>query len=109
MKLADFNPTTLDEAIDVLYSNLDKKALKEFKEYGYVGFHHGFGTAIRNEWGLWKKGSALYNFFESTYGLTHADDMSGLILEGLESKCSGETYDPTPSVERYKKHWEKYS
>lgn len=108
MLLNKFNPSTLDEAIDILYRELDDDFKKKFLNLGHSAYHHGFGTTIRNEWGLWEEKSVLYKFFKKTFDLEHADDMSGLILEGLYSKLQGEPYDPKPTAEHFKEHWEKF-
>ena len=104
---ADHNPQTLDEAIDILYRNLDDEERKEIKSVSDgTPFHHGFGTSVRNGWGLWQ-GSDLKTFFETTYGLGHADDMSGIILDALVSKVHGDPFDVQVQVDYYKDYWTK--
>lgn len=105
IKLDEVYPHTLDEAIDILYNSLDDDELAFVKSEGVAGMHHGFGTAIRNFWGLWNKDSVLGEHFRTTYGLGHADDMSGLILGGLAAKVNGVEFDRQAEVARYYEHW----
>lgn len=100
----DHKPKTLTEAIDILYDAMTDDEKKSVRENGAITLHHGFGTALRNNWGLWS-GSKLKQFFEKTYGIKHADDMSGLILEGLDARLNGLEFDVLAKVESYKQHW----
>jgi len=43
-----------------------------------IRYHHGLGTWIRNNWGLWG-GSRLQKYF-SDKGITHPDEMSSVVL-----------------------------
>lgn len=67
--------------------------------------HHGVGTAVRNNLGLWDKTSPLHQHMLQRFGLCHADDMSGLILTAVEAQRANQSYDPNPDVDRYKAHW----
>lgn len=104
----EYIPDTLDDAISIIYQNLDPSEKDSLKKYGHAAFHHGFGTSLRNGWGLWNKDSKLHQFFNREYELGHADDMSALILKGVEYKCRGEVYDPYHDVELFRKHWIAY-
>lgn len=42
--------------------------------------HFGAGMAIRNSYGLWKEDTKIRKDFEAA-GVTHPDDMSGLLME----------------------------
>jgi hypothetical protein len=44
-----------------------------------IMYHHGFGTWLRNNWGLWS-GSRLQRYLINK-GINHPDSMSALILE----------------------------
>lgn len=65
--------------------------------------HHGIGQWIRNNWGLWT-GSTLRNALVEL-GLTHADDMSGLILTCYIRKKLGRPLDIEGQVEKYRAFW----
>lgn len=68
--------------------------------------HHGLGRWIRNNWGLWTD-SRLFDYFKDKYGITHADDMSGIIFASFHRHLNGKDLDIEGQVEIYKKHWEK--
>lgn len=100
------HPKTLDEAVDLIVAGLSPEDVDYVKKEGLGGQHFFFGMAMRNGWGLWKD-SDLAKYFKSTYGLGHADDMSGIILDAVEAKVKGATLDIQAEVQRYKDHWTK--
>lgn len=79
-------------------------ALDEDKALAYA--HHGFGMMVRNELGLWHKGSIVPYFHG--LGIYHADDMSGIILTSFHRKENGKDLDIDTQVKKYIKHWEKH-
>jgi len=68
------------------------------------GFFTGMG--IRNYYGLWHD-NGLTRYFNNVLGVYHADDMSGILLDALWHRVHGKPYDPTPLIERYRKHWKQ--
>lgn len=56
-------PTTVDEAVAMLLADIseeDKEFVRSTPEEEIIPrFHHGWGTAIRNEFGLWRGNKAL--------------------------------------------------
>lgn len=44
-----------------------------------IKYHFGFAAWIRNSWGLWR-GSRISVYIKKTFGITHPDYMSGIIL-----------------------------
>ncbi len=102
-------PTNLDEAYKILDELLGEKGQEAFldKQQEYYGFwrHHTLGQYIRNEWKLWIPDTVFYNYFKDTFDLDHADDMSGIILDGYEAYLNAEDFDPWPEVAKYKEHW----
>lgn len=130
MKISEtYIPPTLEDAISYLVSCCDEEDAemirtkgesiavemfghdgKPFKlnTYPYI-MHHGYGQMIRNAWGLWN-GSILQDHFKQRFGLGHADDMSGLIMDGVEAHFQGKPYGArqiNQRVKRSKNHWEK--
>jgi hypothetical protein len=112
-----FQPKTLDEAVNHILKSLDDGEAEFIKTEGKtdddplgtfysIAMHHGLGQAIRNNWGLWG-GSELKTFFEQTYGLGHADDMSGLILGSVEAAIRNESFVVEKEAKRYKEFWRK--
>jgi hypothetical protein len=70
--------------------------------------HHGFGRFLRNEIGLWDETSPAYRFFSETYGLTHADDMSSILLRKVWTAITQYSADESwvaADVQRFKDHW----
>lgn len=104
MDLRTIKPKTLEEAADFIVANLSDSDRQYLKENSAVSAHHGFGTALRNEWGLWHD-SELAQHFKTQYGLGHADDMSGLILGLVGAIVKGTTFDIAKDVDKYKNHW----
>lgn len=105
IKFEEHNPTTLEQAIDAVFNSLDAAEIEFIKTEGTDSVHHGFGTALRNGWSLWDDNAPLTQHFRKRFELGHADDMSGLILAGVEARVKGETYEPFFDVERYKAFW----
>lgn len=84
--------------LDKQLSEIDKKEMtaKPHRD-DMIVYHHGLGTWMRNNWGLWG-GSRLQKYFTDK-GITHPDDMSGVILDYYHDWLTGkkETW----------KEWEK--
>lgn len=82
--------------LDSILSEEDKKAIKEFEDrYETIMLHHGFGTWLRNNWGLWS-GSRLQQYFIERK-INHPDSMSSVILEFYYDWLNGENSE-----------WEKF-
>jgi hypothetical protein len=105
----DLVPRDLDEAVNVLKSSLTEDELKEMKRTASVSTHqhHGWGTNIRNAWSLWDKTTTLPVWFEKTYGVSHADDISGIILECLWSDVRNEPRKDKELAAEYIQHWKE--
>lgn len=75
-------PKDLGDAFEQLDRELPEILRNEMKELGtrdkMIKYHHGLGTWIRNNWGLWG-GSRLQKYFTER-GINHPDEMSGVIL-----------------------------
>jgi hypothetical protein len=106
----DFVPSTLNEAIDYLYSELDTKDIDYIKSQKSGSVHFSLGMYLRNNWSLWEEGTPFKKDIQTRFGIWGmGDDCSGLILEGLWAKVNGEDVDAilTKTAERFKKHWIK--
>jgi hypothetical protein len=94
--------------------NLNQKCRMCGIVYHYYGFtaiiHHSYGRMLRNEFGLWNKNSPIVRWFKKKYGITHADDISTLIIIGLiflENHDIRERIMKNES-ESFKEHWSTY-
>lgn len=103
------NPTNLDQCFiclkDKLSSN-DLKALATMPINELPRLHSTLGRWMRNEWGLWT-GSDLSKYFNDL-GLTHADDMSGLIIKSFVRHLQGLPLDVEDQIKSYQEYWRKH-
>lgn len=65
--------------------------------------HHGIGRILRNEWRLWSK-SPLSDYFNG-HGITHADDMSSMILTSFHRKRNDKKIKFTEQIRIFKNFW----
>ena len=106
MKPADFvvevKIATVAQAVQDLISKLDEASKTELKgltdSRQLVAYHHGFGTGIRNNYGLWKGNKRLLNDCKRIAtkkqmvltpvedDLIHPDDASHIIMVALWEK-----------------------
>jgi len=78
------------------WSKLDEKS-------ALAQIHSTFGMWIRNEWGLWAD-SKLAQWFKSK-GISHADDMSGIILTSYHRKLNKKEIKLIEQIECYRNDW----
>ena len=94
-------PSTLEEAVSTIVAELsgkDTETLCRTKKEDLILYHHGWGTGIRNSFGLWGGNKAL---LRSACGgeLCHPDDASMIIIEGVwtrlqETTCAKQQRTP---------------
>lgn len=102
-------PSTLDDCIDSIYNQMtedDREKLKHMS--GYEMLHFTTGMHLRNNWGLWERNSPLVKWFVKSYGISHGDDISGMILNGVWHRVRGTPFKPLEMAIRFRKHWENY-
>lgn len=78
-------PRTVEEAVNQILkemSETDKETIRNKKKGELIMYHHGWGTAIRNSFGLWGNNQAL---LEDT-GKNHPDGASMVIIEAVWEK-----------------------
>lgn len=110
MKLnEDVVPTTLEEALTLLKEALSDDEKAEMKKMLSSQLHFSLGMYLRNMWSLWDKNSILGIWFLKTYGVNHADDISGIILECLINDLNGEPRKDKILAKRFIQHWQKQS
>lgn len=101
-------PKDLDDCFAELRRILPEKtveAMKTGSEDDMVLYHHGLGTWLRNNWGLWK-GSRLSKWFNEK-GIRHADDMSGIILDSFWRHLNGQPIKLDEQIKHYQDYWKK--
>ncbi|KKN37358.1 hypothetical protein LCGC14_0764190 [marine sediment metagenome] len=103
-------PKTLDEAIqklDELFSQKEKDFITSSPESVMIQYHHSTGRWIRNNWGLWaKEDNELKQWFKKL-DITHADDMSGIILKSYWRFKNDKTLSLKDQTQVYKDYWHK--
>ena len=75
-------PSTLDQAVTRLIADMDdadRKMVRDSKQEDLILFHHGWGTAIRNEFGLRRGNTELLADCHSK----DPDDASMLIIQSV--------------------------
>lgn len=98
-------PTTFIQALGMLLDALTDEDRAYLKSKGADGSHFGVGMWLRNNWSLWEPQSPLPAYFREKFGLGHADDMSGLLMECVARTVRGEPLRLKEQIEHYRKHW----
>jgi len=102
-------PTKLSECFKLLDNILseapDGDWFKEAEEDDAIAqSHHGLGTWIRNNWGLWEEDGMLHEYF-TKLGLKHPDDMSGVILTSYHRHLNNKEIGLDEQIKHYIKFW----
>ena len=102
-------PETLEEAVEMIkaWDGVDEWVELDAVDTAIGIVHHGSGRRIRNAWGLWT-GSKLAEQLYERFGLTHADDMSGLILHCAWRELNGLPWEAEAKVAEYDKFWAEH-
>lgn len=82
-------PRTVEQAVDMILERLpreDRERVKGTPREDLIMFHHGWGTGIRNEFGLWRGNDALL----ADCGGGHPDDCSMVIIEAAWERLQRE-------------------
>lgn len=101
-------PTDLEDCFAELQRLLPKdllQTMRDAKEADMVRYHHGLGTRLRNDWGLWR-GSRLSAYFNKL-GIHHPDDMSGIILTSFWRHLHRVPLETESQVAGYQQYWER--
>jgi hypothetical protein len=108
MKLnPDVVPVNLEEALKLLKEGLDTEDIQEITRPRSCASqqHFLFGMVLRNEWSLWDKENVLVKWFERVYSISHADDVSSLILECLWTDLRNEPRRDKEIAKGFINHW----
>ena len=80
----DLRPTTLEGVVRDIIERLsaeDRALVKSRRKEELIKFHHGWGTGIRNRYGLWESNSKLV---QAACGKPcHPDEASMIIIEAV--------------------------
>lgn len=106
----DVVPSTIEAAVQAIVAGTDEAEKEYIRKIASSASaaHHGLGRALRNGWSLWQDDSPLKRDAVKTYGIAHADDISGLILSWAVAIIRGDEFDPQAECQRYHEHWKKY-
>ena len=77
-------PTTVSDTVaDILRTmpEAEKRQIRQTRKDDLILFHHGWGTGIRNQYGLWRGNGAL--IFSACGKPCHPDDASMVIIEAV--------------------------
>jgi hypothetical protein len=102
-------PKTLGEALDTLERAAPGSflaAMRRDDESVPISYHHGLGTWIRNNWGLWQRGPLYQDL--ARHGFGHPDEMSAAILDTFWRRQHGRPPDLEGRV-RKEQEWAEES
>lgn len=101
-------PTNLEEAVTLLQEAFDDKEKSVMKLMTSTKLHLSVGQYIRNEWSLWNTDNILTRWFVKEYGVSHADDVSAIILECLVADLKGVPRRDKELAKEFIEHWEAH-
>ena len=101
-------PKDLDDSLaqlNKLFTADDIRRIKAAPEADMFEYQLGWGTWLRNDWGLWN-GSRLAQWFEAQ-GVHHPDDMSSIILDSYWRRVHARPVRLEDQVKYYQDVWRK--
>lgn len=100
-------PVNLEDALTILKEGLSPEDISELKEphFSPAQLHHSVGMMLRNEWSLWESDTILVKWFKEKYGIEHADDISGIILDCLWKDTNESPRRDEELAKKYIQHW----
>jgi hypothetical protein len=100
-------PSNLDEAVELVKSSMSEDDVLFIKDNSNpTSVHFTVGMAIRNDWSLWDTENPLVKWFQKEYGIDHADDISGVVLDCVWRDVRGEPRRDREQAENTRKYWE---
>ncbi len=104
-------PKDLEDAhreLEKLFPKVELEKIKASEDESVMNpYHLGFGTWLRNNWGLWN-GSRLRDYFNEM-GIYHPEDMSGILFDTFWRKLHNQPLQLEEQVQLYKGFWRKRS
>lgn len=107
MTFDDTVPTNLEEAVGLILESLTEADKEQIIATKPELAHFSLGMFLRNGWSLWEEDTPIKRWFADNFGLSHADDISGIILHCVWSKVHGKEDEADKLAERFKRHWIK--
>lgn len=92
-------PKDLEDCFKELERIMTENNKEGFRKSSPISYHMGLGRNMRNRWGLWSS-SRLREYFLDL-GVTHPDDMSGIILDSYHRYLNGKEIDLDKQLSRY--------
>ena len=92
-------PENLEDCFRELNNIMTDNNKEAFRKSNSIDYHMGLGTNLRNRWGLWSSSRLRKYFFD--IGVTHPDNMSGIILESYNRILNGKTVDLEQQLKKY--------
>lgn len=102
-------PLTVPESLDMFLDSLDdneKKALNDIKEEEVALFLHTWGEEMLSSWSLKDETTVLPMSYKSI-GITHPDDMIGIILTSAWRILHKKPVKLKDQVQKYQEYWMK--
>lgn len=104
-------PNTFEQAVNMCTELViigAGESVFERSEKEFVSMcHHNLGQRMRNAWGLWSMDSELFRKIAGETCLSHADDISGLILTATYRKFNDQEFNIREEAAMYHDHWRK--
>ncbi len=106
-------PKTFNSALNTFISliNANPKETRESliniktpQEFATV-LHSGLGKTIRNNWNLWVPDSPLAEDFRLNWHITHADDMSAIIMMCAWQRLNNQITTPEFFADQFVRYW----
>lgn len=105
--MIDNLPEDLTEAVSMLAAQLTAKDLRWWRSVGkseLYTLHHGCGTELRNDWGLWEKDGPLSVWFRAR-DIWHPDDFSSIIFNALWCHLNDQPFDIAVEAREHEAYW----
>ena len=99
----------VDKLVEIIITRdyLEVLVKEEPEEEFTLGLHMSLGRWIRNTWELWDPESALSKHF-SKLGITHADDMSSIIMTCAHRQVLGKKWKLPEQIKHFKDYWKEF-
>ncbi len=101
-------PSTVRSAVQMLVDSLSDEDRKVVLASDASEQHFPVGQGLRSGWSLWAADSPLKRDAVTKYKISHADDISGLILAWAFAMSRREPFDPQQHCQIYHEHWQRY-